>query len=179
MRNKTLIGFTGQARCGKDTAAKHLNNNYGIPLYAFAQPIKQACRAVFGWGEEQVNGALKEDIDPLFNISPREAMQTLGTQWGRELINEDIWLKRAEHEMMINKALVITDVRFNNEAELIKSRGGIVINITRKNKAQVLSHKSENGIDSDLINYTIENNGTLIELYQAIDFVINKNVMSK
>lgn len=171
--DKQLIGFAGEARSGKDTAANHLNDNHGFSLYAFAQPIKKACRTVFGWGEEHVNGSLKEVIDPLFNISPREAMQTMGTQWGREMINQDIWLKRAEYEMMTNNALAVTDVRFDNEANLIRSRGGIVIKITRQNKDKVLNHKSEAGISSELVDYEIENNGTLSELYQAIDLVIN------
>jgi len=172
---KLLIGFTGEARSGKDTAAAQLKSIHGFMLYAFAQPIKLACREIFGWGEQHVNGDLKEITDPLFNISPREAMQTLGTQWGREMINQEIWLQRAKHEMMTNKLLAVTDVRFNNEAELIKSRGGIIIKISRNDKAQVLSHKSESGISSNLIDFHIDNNGSIIELNNKIDKVINSH----
>ena len=74
---------------------------------------------------------------------------------------------------------MITDIRFNNEAELIKSYGGIVIRITRKDKVQVLKHQSENGINNNLVDYEIENNGTLRELYQALDLVISKTKMSE
>ena len=169
---RKLIGLTGRARSGKDTVAHHLNENNSYSSYAFAQPMKQACKIMFNWSEQHVNGDLKEVVDPLFGISPRVAMQRLGTEFGRETINKSMWLLRAQTEIDSKLNLVITDVRFNNEAELIKENGGIVIEIRRNDREAVSEHKSENGIDESLVDFVVENNGTIACLYDRIDTIV-------
>lgn len=169
---KQIIGLTGLARSGKDTVALHLNENAGYSSYAFAQPIKQACKVIFNWSKSHVNGELKEVVDPLYGVSPRMAMQSLGTEWGRESINSSIWLLRAQSEIQSNSKLVITDIRFNNEAELIKENGGIVIEVRRNDRESVYQHKSELGISPQLIDFTIDNNGSISELYNQVDEII-------
>lgn len=160
-----LIGLAGLAGSGKDTVAEHLKQ----PTYAFAQPMKEACRIMFGWSDRHLHGDLKEKIDMTYGISPRQAFQTLGTEWGRELINPKLWLIIAERHIKQHRNLVITDVRFDNEAELIQKHGGIVINIVRPDAMTVNSHKSESGLNPSLINHHIHNNGSLIDLYRKVD----------
>lgn len=167
-----LIGLTGMARSGKDTAALYLRDEKKFKTYAFAEPIKEACKVMFNWTDDHVNGALKELIDHHYGVSPRYAMQTLGTEWGRETMNPNIWLKRAQCEIDDNELLVITDIRFNNEARLIRNNGGIVINVIRDDRPDVKAHSSENGVHLNLINHNVLNNGTIEELHDKIRLIV-------
>lgn len=164
-----LIGLAGVAGSGKDTVGDHL----GVKTYAFAQPMKEACRLIFNWTDEHLHGSLKEAIDPKYGISPRQAFQTIGTEWGRNLINQNIWLIRAEQEIDKHNDLVITDVRFDNEAQLIRRNGGIVINIIRPDINGVNPHVSENSLSPNQIDHHIVNDGTLWELYRKVDTLLN------
>jgi len=164
-----IIGLTGKARSGKDTVASHLQEAYKFHHYWFSKPMKDACRSMFGWGDEHLYGELKEEVDQRYGISPRVALQTLGTEWGRNTINSDLWILRAQKEMEQHENIVISDCRFDDEAEAVISSGGIVIEIVRQGINQVAAHSSESGISSSLINYQIENNGTLPELYRSVD----------
>ncbi len=159
-----LIGLTGEARCGKDTVATML----GLPEYHFSKPMKDACRVIFGWGDEHLYGDLKEVVDPKFNVSPRKALQTMGTDWGRNMIVQDIWLKRAQIEINSNEHLVVSDVRFDNEARLIRSNGGIIVKIIRGDKPSVRDHVSEEGISEQFVDRTIYNDGTINQLKNMV-----------
>jgi len=159
-----LIGLTGESRCGKDTVATML----GLPGYHFAKPMKDACRIIFGWNDEHLYGDLKEVVDPNFGISPREALQTMGTDWGRNMINKDLWLKRAQIEINRNEHLVISDVRMDNEARLIKSNGGIIVKIIRDDKPVVRDHESEDGVSEQFVDRVIHNDGTLNQLKSMV-----------
>ena len=164
-----IIGLTGKARSGKDTVAEHLSVAHGFSHYWFSKPMKDACRVMFGWDDRHLYGELKEVIDPHYGVSPRVALQTLGTEWGRNTINSDMWILRAQREMQQHECLVISDCRFDNEAEAILNAGGIVIEVTRDGVEQVAAHSSESGVSSKLITFSIDNNGTLPELYKAVD----------
>jgi hypothetical protein len=101
-------------------------------------------------------------------------MQLFGTEFGRNLIHPDIWQIRAEAALDSTKNLVLTDCRFNNEAEWARNRGGYVIRISRNNIPRVHTHVSEQGISETLIDYEVENNGTLEELFAALDAAYTK-----
>jgi hypothetical protein len=165
-----LIGLTGKARSGKDTIGDYLNT-LGYQPYAMAKPIKEACRAIFNWDDEHLYGDLKEVLDPLYEITPREAMQKLGTEFGRDMINARLWELRASSEISDSNYLVITDIRYDNEARLVLNHGGIVIHVERENRDEikgVANHPSEHGVSPNLITTTITNNGTLDALYHKV-----------
>ena len=164
-----IVGLTGKARSGKDTVAMRLATHYGYHHYWFSRPMKEACRNIFGWGDEHLYGDLKDVVDTTYGVSPRYVLQTIGTDWGRDMINRDLWLIRAQQEMDANPLIVVSDVRFDNEASLIRSNGGSVIRLGRDDLQQVNPHQSENGVSDGLITRTIENNGTLDELNRLID----------
>lgn len=126
---KRLIAFAGRAGSGKSTAARYLVRNYGFERVRFAGPLK-AMMAALGLNEEEIDGGLKEvPCELLGGTTPRFAMQTLGTEWGRELIASDLWTRAWINQAERHPAVVCDDVRFPNERELIKSLGGTLIRI--------------------------------------------------
>ena len=170
-----LMGLTGKARSGKDTTGDYLSKKYGYHTFAMAKPIKEACRVIFGWDDRHLHGDLKEVVDPIYGVTPREAMQKLGTEYGRDMINTDIWAIRTKQEIKNNNLMVLTDLRYDNEAELILDMGGIVISVDRNLRGLingVKNHKSELSISSNLITETVKNNGSLDDLYKKIDDII-------
>jgi hypothetical protein len=134
--------------------------------------MKDACREIFGWGDRELYGDLKETVDEAYQVSPRVALQTLGTEWGRNCINKDLWLRRAKAEISKHENIVISDCRFNNEAEFILNAGGYVLEVCRESTQQVALHSSEDGISKNLISFTIENNQKLTDLYRLVDYML-------
>src|SRR5437868_1800318 len=95
-----LIGIVGRKGVGKDTAADFICREYGFMKMAFAGPLKEICRILFGFNDEQLNGELKEIIDEGWGVSPRRALQFIGTDLFRKhiggLLNingEDFWVR--------------------------------------------------------------------------------------
>lgn len=169
-----LIGITGKARSGKDTAGKFLIDTYEYYRFAFADPLKKACAEMFGIPLNHFyDDDLKELVNPFWGISPRVMAQKLGTDCGREIFFDDIWIRRAEMELKNHKYVVITDVRFENEAEFIRSNGGVLIHIQRDGAQQVNAHKSENGVAVADTDYTVFNNWSIDKLYESIDVVLD------
>lgn len=159
MRTKIkLIGIHGPLNGGKDTAANYIQakfpEKYG--RYAFAEPLKQACMIMFGFSREQLEDRkLKEEVDAFWGFTPRKAMQLLGTEYGRDMMRKDVWIKRAEMEharnLKIGKGTIITDVRFENEAEWLRSQPDtalIYLVVPGLKKDERYNHASEAGIST-------------------------------
>jgi len=167
-----IIGLSGKARSGKDTAAGMLKTAFNAKTVAFADPIRDAMRVLFDFNEEHFNGSLKEVVVPWIGKSPRQLMQTLGTEWGRNIVNNDIWRILAARKIeQITDSFdhaVVTDVRFENEAEMIRSMGGRVWHIVRDNIPTVSAHASERGIDVHAGDVIIYNNGTMEDLLDSV-----------
>jgi len=137
-----LIGICGFIGSGKGTVGDILRDNYRFVRDAFANPLKDAVAAIFGWDRQMLEGATKESRewreipDPFWSekfgypFTPRLALQLMGTEAGRDVFHKDIWvvslLKRAQ-----GKDVVITDVRFKNEVELVRKNGGIIVRVKR------------------------------------------------
>lgn len=130
-----VIGVTGLAGSGKTEVAKHLISRYGFARVRFADTLKKMIRAL-GLTTRHVDGDLKEKPCALLDgKTPRWAMQTIGTEWGRRLISENLWVKAwektARKSLKKGVSIVADDVRFQNEVAMIRSLGGVVINVTR------------------------------------------------
>ena len=171
---KMLVGFSGLGRSGKDTAGAYLIAK-GYRHGSFAIHLKRALAAMFGMSLEEVEYWKQNDDAnvPGFNMTMRVMQQTLGTEWGRDIIDPDCWVKLTEREFdTANTPMVITDVRFENEAKWIRSRGGLVCHLRREDRTAInnASHVSEAGINiphgDDAV---IDNNGTLDDLYASIE----------
>lgn len=153
-----LIGLTGKARSGKDTVGDFIKGDmsargYDTVLhYSFAAPLKQGLQTMFGWTEDHTDGDLKEAVDEHLGVTPRFAMQSLGTDWARNMINQNTWViiakKRISEAWRRGEHVLITDVRFDNEAQAIRELGGVVIHIERPGQEEIQSnqHASEAGV---------------------------------
>ena len=130
---RTIIAFTGPIGSGKTTAAMQLEKEW-YQRVRFAETLKRMAIA-FGLTRDQVDGAYKEDPAQIIcGKTPRFFMQTLGTEWGRNLIGEEVWVNawRATVERLSpDTPIVVDDARFPNEFAMVRSLGGIVVYIDR------------------------------------------------
>lgn len=171
MDQPRIIAFCGRAGCGKSTAARTLLQppfqlrKWGrTERVSFAEPIRDALSAIGVSVEALTNPALKEQPLPGFGgKSPRYLMQTLGTEWGRQMVADDIWLQiaRSRIQALVDQGVqvVIDDVRFDNEAQLLRDMGALIIEIRRKGDCyeDASAHASEMGIHPRFISETIVN----------------------
>lgn len=131
-----LVGLIGRKGAGKDTAAETLTAR-GYGNVKFAGALKDMIRTLLAYQgadgrliERMVEGDLKETpTNLLAGQTPRHAMQTLGTEWGRDLIDSDFWVKAAIRRAEAYGQTVVTDVRFPNEMAAIQAAGGVCIGI--------------------------------------------------
>ncbi|MDD1133605.1 deoxynucleotide monophosphate kinase [Pseudomonas shahriarae] len=173
-----LIGLTGRARSGKTTAAEHLARTYLLEQYAFADPLRDGLMAIFNLDPTDFEGDRKEQTLGWLDCSPRQLMQSMGTEWARNTVHPDVWVKLAEQNLeYMTKAMgavlgfVVSDVRFENEADLIRRRGGTVIHILRPNALAVSPHISEAGIAANSADLTLPNYGTVEDFLSSLDEV--------
>ncbi|EIU7173476.1 deoxynucleotide monophosphate kinase [Pseudomonas aeruginosa] len=174
-----LIGLTGRARSGKDTAANYLAAQFGLLVYALASPLKLALLDMLNLPGSALEGPAKEQPLPWLGKSPRELMQLLGTEWGRNLVHPQLWLMLADMNLSNHleampqaQGFVISDVRFDNEADWIRAKGGVVVHLRRQVGAEVAAHSSESGITPGARDLFISNDGSLNDLYQTLDEVM-------
>lgn len=147
-----IIGLTGFKRTGKDTAAEVIAKMLGYDRVQFAGPLKEMLRTLLRYQgvseagiEACVEGDLKEAPAPVLGgKTPRLAMQTLGTEWGRQTLSDTIWVDTALGRAGdAENGALITDVRFLNEAEAVKAAGGVIIRIERAEVGLKSDHPSE------------------------------------
>lgn len=172
-----LIGLAGAAGAGKGSVANFLVAA-GFGEIAFADPIYAAVSAMTGISVAKLQDrAIKEQPIPGFGKSPRELLQLLGTEFGRNLIGKSIWIdiamQKADGYASAGVSAVITDVRFDNEAEAIRARGGVIWQVVRDAPSclagQAARHESESGVSRHHIGRTIVNSGTLNDLRGEVD----------
>lgn len=171
-----LIGLHGRARTGKDTAARYLAAQWCLYSYAFADPIKAAIAQLFNLTQEHIEGNLKEVLLPGIGKSPRQLMQLLGTEWGREQVHPELWLLLAAQNIAYQQevdqshynGVVIRDVRFENEADWIRRQGGHVVQILRPDAHSVSAHSSESGIAIHDNDFVVHNEGTVEDFQRQL-----------
>lgn len=176
-----IIGITGKAGSGKDTVGKIIVEQYSFVRRAFATPIKQMLAAI---GIHEPPREHKESPLDGWGFSYRRAAQLLGTEWGRAL-HDEIWINAMSFELAKDAKAglhtVITDVRFENEAAMIRAKGGVIIHLTGR-KYEVdkpkltlwdrlcgrTEHKSEQGIKVQPEDYEICNDAGIATLFTRV-----------
>jgi dephospho-CoA kinase len=175
---KMIIGLSGYAQVGKDTVAQILVENHGYTRLAFADIIKNACYILdpiinlegmrlahavdkFGW----------DSVKELPEV--RRLLQAMGSEVGRELIDPQIWVELTMHNVSPKDKIVISDVRFRNEAEEIKWKQGQIWRISRIERDSPINlHRSETDMDSWDFDHYLANNGTLDDLRKEVKAII-------
>lgn len=169
-----LVGIIGRAGAGKSTVAIELELTHDFDRMRFAEPMK-AAMAALGLSVDEYDGHLKETpCALLMGKTPRYAMQTLGTEWGRNMIDENLWAKnwqlRALKKLDSGISVCVDDVRFPNEVEIIKSMGGTIIRIDRpgtQNETATKAHASEAFDQLEFDHRVINDNTIPILMYRV------------
>ena len=139
-----IIGICGFIGSGKDTVADYLVNLHHFRRESFANTLKDAVSAVFGWDRTMLEGRTKqarewrEQQDNWWTnrlsmvITPRWVLQNWGTEVCRNGFHDDIWIASLENKLRNSTDdVVISDCRFPNEIQAIKQAGGIVVRVVR------------------------------------------------
>lgn len=202
-----IVGLVGFIGAGKGSVADLLVKYHGFQKESFANSVKDSVSVIFGWDRASLEGdtpesrAWREAPDEFWSkklgkqFSPRMALQLMGTEAGRDVFHENLWVYTVERRCDPNKNYVIADVRFPNEIKAIQNAGGIVVRVkrgpepdwwgealsTNKNKdynlmAQhyPLVHYSEWAWIGERIDETISNDGTFDDLSLMVDLFIKK-----
>jgi len=172
---KIVVGLTGAAGVGKSAFARDLIRNHGFRRLSLADPLKLMIRAVLAsWGyntaaqDYWIEGDGKERPCPaLAYRTPRLAMQLLGTEYGREGLDGDVWINHLVKRIEANSAsrIVVDDVRFDNEAEAIITRLDgcnfvIVGKDGKRPRRDPGDHASEKGVNPNFLDATLVNDFT-------------------
>lgn len=201
-----IIGLLGFIGSGKGTVGDILVENNFTQL-SFASSLKDAVSSIFGWdrplleGDTEISRKFRDTVDDFWSskfgkpITPRYIFQYFGTEVCREHLLNDIWVHSFERKIQQYENVVVTDVRFKNEIDFLKSIGAVFVQVDRietrpewfsflesvdkpvfevyANSLQI--HKSEyEWYGNSNIDYIIENNGTLQELeLKVLDVIVN------
>ncbi len=166
-----LIGLTGHKRAGKNTVADWLTQYHGYHQIAFAEPIKQMIAGMLNETVETLERLKDENVDWL-DQTRRYLLQTLGTNYGRDCIHPNIWIKIALRKTVGYSRCVFTDVRFKNEAFMLRQHHFTpdtqIWRIERPGcdgkNSNGTWHASECEVPLIDVNCTLKNNGTIIDL---------------
>jgi hypothetical protein len=194
-----IIAISGKIGSGKSTVGE-IFEKQGFVLDSFAKSVKDICSILFGYDREKIEGSTpadrlwREKVDKNHtnlmgkDFTPRDAMVLVGTEFGRNMIHQNIWIETLFNRYDKNTDILITDLRFPNEYEEIKKRGGIVIRINRPNLTKLtkltnltnltnlnnLNHISECALDNHNFDYVINNDTTLYDLQNNVLNIINE-----
>ena len=193
-----IIAFSGYARSGKDEAANELTK-HGFIRVAFADKLREVLYQlnplVFGhnampheYGDSEflpfrkTYQLLQDVIDEygwdgykatVYGPEIRRLLQRLGTEAGRQTLWDSIWIDAALTGLSEDARVVVTDVRFPNEFNAIRERGGLMVRIHRDGVGPAAGadgtvHVSETSLDDFAFDYHINNDGTLEEFHSEI-----------
>ena len=164
---------------GKTTVAKYLVRRNFVTV-SFAEPLKRMTRILLlnlGYHHTEIDELLtkdKERVLPDIRTSTRHILQTLGTEFGRQCIHPDLWLlcwrDKADHLLQAGASIVCDDVRYPNEAELIRQLGGEIWHLSRPDTERVTTHGSEGSLDSYAhFSRHLVNSGTYEDLFAQVE----------
>lgn len=192
MGRPALIGLMGYAQTGKDSVATILVEHHGYTRIAFADKLREVAYAlnpIIGLRHTSPDGGAwprsylrLQDVvnsagwDHAKTTYPevRRLLQALGTEVGRQVLSpalfgdDSLWV-RAAIDNLPSARIVVTDVRFPNEAEAILERGGVLWRVERRGYGPVNDHPSETAVDHLHPNATLQNDGTLEDLATLVN----------
>ena len=156
-----LIGFAGRKGSGKDTCASVLVDSQHFERFAFADCMKRICKDLFDLTDDQLHGSAKDDPDERYGHTPRHLLQMFGADFIRDMVSKDFWTEKFKRfigeRLDDDPPVVVSDVRFQNEVDVIRQLGGKVYLIQRNSLLAEDSHQSEDveklqGISAIIVN---------------------------
>lgn len=180
-----VIGLTGKAQVGKDTAARYLCSRHGFVQVNFADALRRMALAIDPYvfvtpqgrpiRYSEACGNLGYDQAKLVYPEMRRFLQVLGTEAVRDIVGRDTWLRLWEREATKHRKVVVSDVRFENELELVCEWGGVVARVESSVRGGLsganANHPSELPLPA---HHIITNDGTHEELYAQLDRLLEK-----
>lgn len=181
------IALTGLLRSGKDSAAAYLAHRYGYVRFAFGTELKRHYHAIFGESDAKPRegyqwfGQTMRQRDP--DVWVRKCFARIDSmRWARERVNEEAG------EIAYATRFVITDLRQPNEYERCRAEGYVIIRVTAPESLRIhraiesadrfnladLRHETESHVDTFAVDYEINNDGTVDDLYAQIDAIMAK-----
>lgn len=155
-----IVGITGYARSGKDTLAKSLKLRHGFQRIAFADKLKELALGtdpIIHWNKpcnipvhlSALVAGLGWDRAKEF-LEVRQYLQRLGDHC-RITFGEDVWIRATLAKLHAlqdaGHHIVYTDVRYPNEADFIRSKGGLIIKVVRPGVQPANNHVTEKNVD--------------------------------
>jgi len=186
---KLLLGVGGFMHHGKSTVAQYYCDHHNFSEYAFAGPLKEGCRYIFGFTTEQLYSDMKDQVDSFWGVTPRYIFQQVGTNIFRDLLKvylphiplqSTLWIENFKRWLETqSKSVVVSDVRFVDEASVIRELGGTLIRVIRPSLLQQYGHLYQKHVsETDSVNimydFLLVNDGTLDELYAKSRQVLEK-----
>lgn len=184
-----IIGLLGFAGSGKGTAADILVSK-GFKKESFADPVKDAVAAIFGWerslleGDTDESRLFRETKDEWwskrfnYDVTPRYMLQLMGTEAGRDVFHDKLWIHSMEQRVDRNENTVIADVRFANECDFIRSKGGFIVRVVRGKEPRwydaALKH-NKNGSDEMKENFPDIHYSEWAWIGQKLDYLLDNN----
>lgn len=173
--SRIIIGLTGAIGAGKDTVGDILYSKLlgGVKL-SFKDALVRKLAGVFDVPRTVFYDREGKDTPhpELFGHTPRHVMQTFGTDWGRKLVHPDVWVSVVERQIgMLSCNVTVTDIRFDNEARMIKDQGGVVWHVVRKDNpydaVEGASHEAERGVTPELVDAILLNGGVCLQQLES------------
>lgn len=161
-----LIGLAGPAQSGKDTAGSMMGEIAGFERIAFADPLKAVTLECQPDIRHAVKGAGWEAVKREHPFA-RVFLQHLGVAV-RDHVAPDAWVEAAMRKATPGGRYCFTDVRFPNEVEAIRARGGYVVKVERPGVGPVNGHVSESALDGFEFDAILRNTGTLDDLRSRV-----------
>lgn len=177
-----LIGlYSERPQSGKSTVAEMLQQELGYECIPFAGTLKRMARVLLedlGMSAHEVNIAMssgkEEPLHLLAGRTPRQLMQSLGTEWGRGCMDDELWNRcwfaQAAAALTMGCSVVVDDVRFPGEAKLIRDHAGMLVQVVRPagGSDRFIGHSSEGGLQADAMDALLMNDGNLDDLWENL-----------
>lgn len=156
--DKKIIGLVGQARSGKSTAAEFLEKKWDFRhKWAFAEPLKRATMELFDltWDQVEGNNFNREEPHKFWGRSVRDILQVLGTEGIRDLFGKNHFAALMDRRLTNARGnVVITDLRFPNEVELVRKHGGTILGLVHSGDHHATEHAAHSS--EDMATYELE-----------------------
>ncbi|MFJ3775256.1 hypothetical protein ACIPX0_26545 [Streptomyces sp. NPDC090075] len=182
-----IIGLSGYSRAGKDTAAQALVDQgwrraaYADKLRDFLYALDPLIPGAYGAGTLRLRKLVDStgwEYAKVTYPEVRALLQRAGTEAGRRVLGANVWVDALFREHEDAPALVVSDVRFPNEAQAIADRGGVLIRVDRpgvgpKRSANGQVHESEVTLDDWPFDHRLANDGSAVDLHEKLHGVAN------